>query len=146
MFVNKMPRYEILSADAIGKLDAGWRRIVTEIGVEFMSDRALELLRAAGQKVEDNKVFLDPEFVLAQAAKAPREFDIAARNPAQSVHIGGDAAAFGGRPGPPRARPSPLPTRRSRGPSVATRWPSGRSTGPRSCVRARSAGTGRWTT
>ena len=39
MFVNRMPRYEILSADALAQLDAGWRRLVTEIGIEFMSDR-----------------------------------------------------------------------------------------------------------
>ena len=45
MFRNTMPRYEVLSADAMATLDAGWRRIVTEIGVEFMSDRALDLFR-----------------------------------------------------------------------------------------------------
>ncbi|MDQ3415572.1 MAG: trimethylamine methyltransferase family protein [Actinomycetota bacterium] len=104
MFHNKMPRYEILSADAMDKLDAGWRRIVTEIGVEFLSEPALELFRAAGQRVVDNTVFLDPEFVLAQVAKAPAEFDIAARNPDHSVRIGGDAMAFGAVYGPPFVR------------------------------------------
>ncbi len=104
MFRNTMPRYEVLSGEAMGKLDAGWRRIVTEIGVEFMSEPALELFRAAGQKVVDNTVFLDPEFVLAQVAKAPREFDIAARNAEHSVHIGGDAMAFGAVYGPPFVR------------------------------------------
>src|SRR3990170_2250145 len=104
MFNNTMPRYEVLSADSMDKLDAGWRRIVTEIGVEFMSDRALELFRAAGQKVTDNTVFLDPEFVLAQAAKAPREFDVQARNPAHSIHIGGDSMALGAVYGPPFVR------------------------------------------
>jgi trimethylamine--corrinoid protein Co-methyltransferase len=99
-----MPRYEILSADAMDKLDAGWRRIVTEIGVEFMSEPALEMFRAAGQRVVDNTVFLDPEFVLAQVAKAPAEFDIAARNPDHSVRIGGDAMAFGAVYGPPFVR------------------------------------------
>ncbi|HEU4568244.1 MAG TPA: trimethylamine methyltransferase family protein, partial [Marmoricola sp.] len=62
MFRNQMPRYEVLSADAMARLDEGWRRLVTEIGVEFMSDRALALFREAGQKVEDNTVFLDPDF------------------------------------------------------------------------------------
>ena len=104
MFVNRMPRYEILSADALAQLDAGWRRLVTEIGIEFMSDRALELFRAAGQRVEENTVFLDPEFVLAQVAKAPREFDVQARNPERSVHIGGDHMAFGAVYGPPFVR------------------------------------------
>ena len=104
MFTNRMPRYEILSADALEQLDAGWRRLVTEIGVEFMSDRALDLFRAAGQRVEENTVFLDPDFVLAQVAKAPREFDVQARNAERSIHIGGDSMAFGAVYGPPFVR------------------------------------------
>ncbi len=104
MYYNRMPRYEILAPEAMEQLDAGWRRLVSEIGVEFMSDRALELFRQAGQRVEDNTVFLDPEFVLAQVAKAPREFDVQARNPANNVHIGGEAMAFGAVYGPPFVR------------------------------------------
>jgi trimethylamine--corrinoid protein Co-methyltransferase len=104
MFRNKMPRYEILSEDAMATLDKGWRRLITEIGVEFMDDRALDLFRKNGQKVEDNKVFLDPDFVLEQVAKAPREFDIQARNPENNVHIGGDAMAFSAVYGPPFVR------------------------------------------
>ena len=104
MFRNTMPRYEVLSADAMAALDQGWRRIVTEIGVQFMSDRALELFRSAGQRVEENTVFLDPDFVLAQVAKAPREFDVGARNPENNVHIGGDSMAFGAVYGPPFVR------------------------------------------
>src|SRR4051812_36453871 len=108
MFRNQMPRYEILSAEAMETLDKGWRRLMTEIGVEFMDDRALDLFRAAGQKVEDRAVFLDPDFVLEQVAKAPREFDIQARNPENSVHIGGDAMAFGAVYGPPFVREGDL--------------------------------------
>ena len=104
MFRNRMPRYEVLSEDAMAKLDAGWRRLVSEIGVEFMDDRALALFREAGQRVEENKVFFDPEFVLAQVAKAPREFDVQARNHDNDIHIGGDAMAFGAVYGPPFVR------------------------------------------
>src|SRR5215210_8547727 len=104
MFRNTMPRYEILSEDAMATLDKGWRRLVSEIGVEFMSEPALALFREAGQRVEDNTVFFDPEFVLAQVAQAPREFDVAARNPAHTIHIGGDAMAFGAVYGPPFVR------------------------------------------
>ena len=104
MFHNRMPRYEILSADAMETLDRGWRKLMTEIGVEFMDERALELFRQAGQKVVDNTVFLDPDFVLAQVAKAPSEFDVQARNPAHSIHIGGDSMAFGAVYGPPFVR------------------------------------------
>jgi trimethylamine--corrinoid protein Co-methyltransferase len=104
MFRNSMPRYEVLSAEAMAKLEQGWRRLVSEIGVEFMSERALGLFREAGQRVEDNTVFLDPDFVLEQVAKAPGEFDVQARNPAHNVHIGGDSMAFGSVYGPPFVR------------------------------------------
>jgi len=104
MFINTMPRYEVLSDDAMATLDGGWRRLVSEVGVEFLSDRALDLFRGAGQRVDGNAVFLDPDFVLEQAAKAPREFDVTARNPAHSVHIGGDTMAFGAVYGPPFVR------------------------------------------
>jgi trimethylamine---corrinoid protein Co-methyltransferase len=104
MFVNKMPRYEILSEDAMETLDRGWRRIVSELGIEFLLEESLEEFRKAGQTVEGNNVKLDPDFVLEQVAKAPREFDIQARNPEHSVHIGGDHMVFASVYGPPFVR------------------------------------------
>ena len=69
-----------------------------------MHPEALELFRGAGQRVEDNTVFLDPDFVLEQVAKAPREFDVQARNPARGIHLGGDHMNFAGVYGPPFVR------------------------------------------
>src|SRR2546423_1257092 len=90
MFVNTMPRYEILSADSVEVLERGWRRIVSEIGIQFAKPEAVELFAKAGQQVDGDVVKLDPDFVLEQVAKAPREFDVQARNPANSVPIRGD--------------------------------------------------------
>jgi trimethylamine---corrinoid protein Co-methyltransferase len=94
VIVNPLPRYEILSEEAMDALERGWRRIVTELGIEFILPEAVEEFRKAGQKVEDSVVKLDPEFVLEQVAKAPREFDLQARNPDHTVHIGGDHMVF----------------------------------------------------
>src|SRR5215211_727536 len=104
MYVNELPRYEILSEEAMSVLDGGWRRIVSELGVEFMLPEAVEYFRAAGQRVEGEKVFLDPEFVLEQVARAPRQFELQARNPDNSVHIGDSSMAFAGVYGPPFVR------------------------------------------
>jgi trimethylamine--corrinoid protein Co-methyltransferase len=104
VFVNNMPRYEILSEDALATLDKGWRRIVSELGVEFMKPEAVELFRQAGQKVDGDNVFLDPDFILEQVAKAPREFDVQARNHANDVHIGGNHMVFSSVYGPPFVR------------------------------------------
>jgi trimethylamine---corrinoid protein Co-methyltransferase len=94
VLINKLPRYEILSEEAMETLDRGWRRIVTELGVEFLHEDALEEFRKAGQQVDGQNVKLDPEFILEQMAKAPREFDLQARNPAHTVHIGGEGMVF----------------------------------------------------
>ncbi|MGZ4482319.1 MAG: trimethylamine methyltransferase family protein [Gaiellales bacterium] len=104
MFVNRMPRYEILSQEAMATLDRGWRRIISELGVEFTLPEALQVFEQAGQTIEGDAVKLDPEFVLEQVAKAPREFDVQARNADHSIHIGGDHMAFGAVYGPPFVR------------------------------------------
>ncbi len=104
VFVNRMPRYEILSPDAIAVLDKGWRRIVSEVGVQFAKPEAVALFAKAGQRTDGEIVYLDPEFVLEQVAKVPREFDIQARNPANTVHIGGDHMVFGAVYGSPFIR------------------------------------------
>jgi len=94
LLINELPRYEILSEEAIETLDRGWRRIVSELGVEFILPEALEEFRKAGMRVEGQNVWLDPDFVLEQVAKAPREFDLQARNPERNVHIGGKHMVF----------------------------------------------------
>ena len=83
MFVNEMPRYEILSEEAMATLDGGWRRIVSELGVEFALPEAVEYFEKAGQRVEGEKVFLDPEFVLEQVAQGAAPVRAAGAQPGQ---------------------------------------------------------------
>jgi trimethylamine--corrinoid protein Co-methyltransferase len=100
-----MPRYEILSEEAMGVIDRGWRRLVSEIGIEFLLPEAVDLLVKAGQTLEDeNRIRFDPEFILEHVAKAPREFELQARNPEHSAHIGGDHMVFAPVYGPPFIR------------------------------------------
>src|ERR1700753_1064654 len=100
-----MPRYEILSEEAMATLDRGCRRIVAELGIEFLLPEAVEVLVGAGQTLEDeNRIRFDPEFILEQVAKAPREVELQARNPANSAHIGGDHMVFAPVYGPPFIR------------------------------------------
>ena len=104
MFENRMPRYEILSQESMATLTLGWRRIVSEIGIEFMSPWAIDVLRDAGQTVEGDNVKFDPDWILKQCALAPSEFNLRARNPKNNVHIGGNSMVFGGVYGPPFVR------------------------------------------
>jgi trimethylamine--corrinoid protein Co-methyltransferase len=104
VFVNQSPRYEILSEESLAVLDRGWRRIVSELGVEFTAPEAVEIFAKAGMKTEGDNVFLDPDFVMEQVRKAPSTFQVHARNPANSVTIGGQNMVFGSVYGPPFVR------------------------------------------
>jgi trimethylamine---corrinoid protein Co-methyltransferase len=95
VLVNELPRYEILDEAALQELERGWRRIVSELGIDFLHDEAIEALRAAGQEVDGQLVRFDPDWILEQVAKAPREFELQARNPDRTIHVGGRHMAFG---------------------------------------------------
>jgi trimethylamine--corrinoid protein Co-methyltransferase len=95
LLINELPRYEILDESSMQELERGWRRIVSELGIEFLHDEAIAAFEQAGQKVEGELVRLDPDWILEQVAKAPREFDLQARNPERTIHVGGNHMAFG---------------------------------------------------
>ena len=94
MLINDLPRYEILDEAALAELERGWRRIVSELGIDFLHPEALQVFKDAGQEVEGEVVRFDPDWILEQVAKAPAEFDLQARNPERSVHIGGNHMVF----------------------------------------------------
>ncbi len=104
MFVNRMPRLEPLSQDALAIIDAGVDRLASEVGVRFDHPEAIARFREAGQIVEDDVVRFDPAFLREQLALAPSEFALRARNPARDLVIGGDHMVFGPAQGPPFVR------------------------------------------
>jgi trimethylamine--corrinoid protein Co-methyltransferase len=104
MFVNRMPRYEVLDEAALDTIERGWERIASEVGIRFDHPRALELFGEAGQTVEDDTVRFDPGFLRAQARHAPSTFTLRARNPDRDLVVGGDHMVFGPANGPPFVR------------------------------------------
>jgi trimethylamine---corrinoid protein Co-methyltransferase len=94
VLINEMPRYEILDEAGLAELERGWRRIVSELGIEFLYPEALEYFEQAGQQVEGELVKFDPDWILEQVAKAPAEFTLQARNPERNVQIGGKHMVF----------------------------------------------------
>lgn len=101
MIVNRMPRYEPLTPEALAVIHAGWERLGREVGVQFDNPEALRLFREAGQTVDGDTVRFDPSFLRAQAAKAPATFRMRARNAARDVVVGGDHMLFCAVQGPP---------------------------------------------
>ncbi|MBE1297476.1 trimethylamine methyltransferase family protein [Phycobacter azelaicus] len=94
---RKIPTYEILSEDSLAQIEATAERILSEIGIEFREDpETVALFRAAGAEVSEltkdswNLKFA-PGMIRQILRTAPARFTQHARNPANTVEIGGDA-------------------------------------------------------
>jgi trimethylamine---corrinoid protein Co-methyltransferase len=101
VFLNRLPRFEPLSEDALATIDRGVDRLAAEVGVQFDHPEALARFRDAGQTVDGETVRFDAGFLRAQAALAPSTFTLRARDPRRTIDIGGDAMVFGAVQGPP---------------------------------------------
>jgi trimethylamine--corrinoid protein Co-methyltransferase len=100
--VNPFRPVEILSADQVEAIHRASLRILAEIGLEVLGDRALEAFRAAGATVDSptRNVRLDPGQVESLVALAPPSFTLHARNPERTIAFGGSSLVFGAVGGP----------------------------------------------
>jgi len=94
--VNRFPPVEPLSADELQMIQDRSLRVLEDIGIEFLHERALDILEAGGADVnrETRRVRFDRGLVNDAIAKAPSEFRLHARNPDRSITIGGNRVAF----------------------------------------------------
>ncbi|WP_370205009.1 trimethylamine methyltransferase family protein [Pararhodobacter marinus] len=84
-------------------IHAGAMRILSDIGIEFLNDEALTILRDAGCRVDGQNVRMDADFVMEMVGRAPASFTITPRNPARQVTIGDGYMAFVNVSSPPNA-------------------------------------------
>lgn len=93
--VRNIPTYDILGEENLLKIEATADRILAEIGIEFRDDPvALQLWRQAGADVDDLLVRFEPGMLREILKSAPASFTQHARNPANSVEIGGKSVVF----------------------------------------------------
>ncbi len=99
---NPYAPLEILSADHVETLHRSSLRILAEIGVEVLGDRAIDLLARSGARIDraTRNVRLDPAQVEELVALAPPSFTIHARNAARNVVIGERNVVFSSVGGP----------------------------------------------
>ncbi|MDE3120409.1 MAG: trimethylamine methyltransferase family protein [Paracoccaceae bacterium] len=97
---RKIPTYDLLSEESLERIEATADRILAEIGIELRDDaEAMRLYRQAGAKVTPvsdtvwNLKF-EPGLIREILKTAPSRFTQHARNPANTVEIGGDAMVF----------------------------------------------------
>jgi trimethylamine--corrinoid protein Co-methyltransferase len=94
--VNPYRPVEILTPDQVEAIHVASLRILAEIGMEVLGDRALDALSGAGARVDrsSRRVRFDPEQVEALVALAPSEFTLYARDPDRDIVFGGANVVF----------------------------------------------------
>lgn len=94
--VNPLRPVEILSADQVEAIHGTSLRILAEIGVEVLGDRALDILARGGARVDraTRRVRLDPAQVEELLAGVPSTFRLHARNPERFLDFGGSNLVF----------------------------------------------------
>jgi len=82
---------EPASPEIIEKIHDTSLRVLEEIGLLFLNEDALDVLRNLGCDIDDDtsNVRFDRALVLDAIAKAPASFDIHARNPERTITLGG---------------------------------------------------------
>jgi trimethylamine---corrinoid protein Co-methyltransferase len=93
--VRNIPTYDVLSEENLLRIEATADRILAEVGIEFRDDAvALDHWRRAGADVQGLLVKFPPGMLREVLKTAPAQFTQHARNPAQSVEIGGKSVVF----------------------------------------------------
>jgi trimethylamine--corrinoid protein Co-methyltransferase len=99
---RQIPAYELLSEEGLSLIEETADLILEEIGIEFRRDtESLRLWRSAGAEVEGERVRIPRGLCRQLLRTAPREFELHARNPLRTLHIGGNAMVFAPVAGPP---------------------------------------------
>ncbi len=92
---RNIPTYDILSEENLIRIETAADRILAEVGIEFRDDPVvLDHWRRAGAKVDGVLVTFPPGLLREVLKTAPPAFTQHARNPANSVLIGGKSVVF----------------------------------------------------
>jgi len=90
MWTNTLKPYDLLSDEQVQQIHDHAMQILEEIGIDFLHPRAIDTFVKAGLKADDNRVRFERGFIEEQIKQAPATFQVQARNPANTVTIGGN--------------------------------------------------------
>lgn len=91
---------EVLSNDHVEHLHRAALTLLSDTGMRILDPRARARYAAAGCRVDEMVVRIDPELVEHSLQSAPQQFRLRARNPEHTITIGGDHVVFGAIGGP----------------------------------------------
>jgi len=86
--MNYLPTMKVIAEKDYQRIHDASLKILSEAGVRFDSDDALEYFKNNGARVEGKKVFINPDMVQKALDAVPGKFKWTARNDANSVMLG----------------------------------------------------------
>lgn len=93
--VRQLPPHDILSEESLQRIEAVAETLLAEIGIEFRDDpESLALWKSAGAELDGVHVRFPKGLIPELLKTAPSRFTQHARNPVNSVEIGGDNVVF----------------------------------------------------
>ena len=100
---NCMSPSKILDDEQLELIHQSSLRLLEEVGVEFMGQKARDLFRSAGAAVDDDTglVKIDREIVLKAISSAPNTVTLTPRNPRNKMVLGGNSLCATSVGGPP---------------------------------------------
>ncbi|MEZ5280235.1 MAG: trimethylamine methyltransferase family protein [Acidimicrobiales bacterium] len=84
----------VVGEDELESIHLASLEVLRDVGMDFLHPTALKMWAAAGARVHDQRVRLDPDMVTELIASVPSEFSLHAPNPARDLRIGGDNVVF----------------------------------------------------
>nr|WP_321469016.1 trimethylamine methyltransferase family protein [uncultured Desulfobulbus sp.] len=83
-----MNSLEVISSDRFEEIHQASVKVLSETGIQFHCDEALEMFKKNGAKVEGKTVFITEKMVSDALATCPESFTWTARNPEKTVTVG----------------------------------------------------------
>ena len=101
--INPFPPIEVLSSEALEKIHDGSMRILEQIGLQIVNERARALMLEHGATLDDETgyVRMDRNLVMEKIATVPSQFTLHARNPSYNSVYGGNHINFSAVASPP---------------------------------------------
>jgi trimethylamine--corrinoid protein Co-methyltransferase len=87
-------RMQVLTSNEIQLIHEASMEILTDTGLRFNAEEALEIFRGRGFKIEGSRVFITENDIMKALQTAPSRFTVHARNPVYDVAIGGGDFVF----------------------------------------------------
>ncbi|WP_170371956.1 trimethylamine methyltransferase family protein [Ruegeria arenilitoris] len=94
VLTRNIPLCEVMDGSQVERIDEASMDILENVGVQFRDPIALADWKAAGAKVDGERVYLDRGLVRDLIATIPSDFTYHARDPRKNVRLGGPHAIF----------------------------------------------------